>query len=494
MMGNESEKPATVVNRKRLVIAGASGSMGTALCRELGADYDILALTHLEARAENPIPDLPVTWRHCDMFSRSEMIDALDGADFAIYLIHTRLASARLDQAQCEDMELIIADNFATAARLAGVRQILCLRGLLPKSALAPQIARRRNEVVEALEASGVPLTVIRASLVVAPGSTAINLIASQVSRARFVPVPAWANGRKQPVALADLLKAVRQCLGRPESYAGSFDIGGPVVVHWRQILEQTAELLGRRPKFLSVRWLTPRLYTWWLHFRSPSTHPATIRLVVDDLQHESLAGDNPLQRLIATDALDPREAIRPHLIPGGTPVLANPRSQVLGAYEAHLREARSVRSIQRMTLPAGKNATWMADTYFQWLEAFLWPLIVCRADESGSFKVRIRGLPLTLLELSFRPDHSAPDRRMYFISGGLLASGKRNLKGRMEFHDVLDGRYSIIAIHDFAPSLPWNIYQASQAAAHGFVMKAFQKHMARLAGDSGSRKEENGP
>jgi len=467
--------------------------MGTALCRALGTDYDILALTHLEARAKHPIPDLPVTWRHCDMFSRSEMIDALKGADFAVYLIHTRLASARLDQAQCEDMELIIADNFATAARLGGVRQILCLRGLLPKEALAPQIAKRRNEVVEALEASGVPLTIIRASLVVAPGSTAINLIASQVLHARFVPVPAWANGRKQPVSLTDLLKAIRQCLGRPESYTGSFDIGGPTVVNWRQILEQTAELAGRQPRFLRLRWLTPRLYAWWLRFRSPSTHPATIRLVVDDLQNESLAGDNPLQRLIAPDALDPREAIRPHLMPGGASVLANPRSQVLGVYEAHLREARSVRSIQRMTLPAGRNATWMADTYFHWLEAFLWPFVICHQDESGSVKVRIRGLPLTLLELSFRPDHSAPDRRMYFITGGLLASGKRNLKGRMEFHDVLGGLYSIIAIHDFAPSLPWNIYQASQAAAHGFVMKAFQRHMARLAGERGNREEENG-
>jgi len=70
----------------------------------------------------------------------------------------------------------------------------------------------------------------------------------------------------------------------------------------------------------------------------------------------------------------------------------------------------------------------------------------------------------------------------MYFITGGLLASGRRNVKGRMEFHDVLAGRYTIIAIHDFAPSLPWNFYQATQATAHGFVMRAFQKYMGRLA------------
>jgi hypothetical protein len=95
---------------------------------------------------------------------------------------------------------------------------------------------------------------------------------------------------------------------------------------------------------------------------------------------------------------------------------------------------------------------------------------------------VQVRGLGLTLLELVLQPDRSTPDRRMYFITGGLLASGSRNRLGRMEFHDVLGGRYTIIAIHDFAPALPWNLYQATQATAHGFVMRAFQRHMSAMA------------
>jgi hypothetical protein len=61
-----------------------------------------------------------------------------------------------------------------------------------------------------------------------------------------------------------------------------------------------------------------------------------------------------------------------------------------------------------------------------------------------------------------------------------LLASSRRNLRGRIEFHDVLAGRFTIIAIHDYAPSLPWNVYHATQAAAHGFVMAAFQRRMKR--------------
>jgi nucleoside-diphosphate-sugar epimerase len=467
--------------RKRLVIAGASGSIGTALCRHLAEEYDIVAVTHLEERAKIPLPDLPVTWRHCDLFSRSEMAAALADADYGIYLVHARLPSARLDQAQFEDMELIIADNFARAAKLNGLKQLLCLRGLQPTGEVPPNVVRRRDEVVETLGAYGTPLSVIRAGLVVVPGSTLVNLIASQVLRGRLVLMPEWAMSQKQPVAIGDLLRAVSHCLGRPEEFAGSFDIGGPEILDWRQLLEAIADLLDRKPVFLTMKRLPPRVYQWWLRRRSPRTHPATIRVLVRDLHFDSLAKDNPLQRFIDENAVDCRDAIRPYLS-GDRKRLANPRSQILSVYEEQLREARSVRSIQRIDLPRDRNAKWMAETYFHWLERFIWPFVSCSSDNDGSYRVRIRGLGITLLRLSLQPDHSDPERRMYFITGGVLASGRRNVKGRMEFHDVLAGRYTIVAIHDFAPSLPWNFYQATQATAHGLVMRAFQRYMARMA------------
>ena len=482
-MQDEDIDTVSPMTRKRLVIAGASGSIGTALCMALSEEFEILAVTHFEARASKPDPDLPVIWRHCDLFSRTEMATALDGADYAIYLVHTRLPSARLDQAQCEDMDLIIADNFARASSINGVRQILCLRGLLPAAQLSPEILEHRNEVVETLGAYGTPVTVIRASLVVAPGSTAVNLIGSQVIRGRIVPIPRWTLSRKQPVAVDDLIRAVRHCLRDPGAFAGSFDIGGPEVLNWREVLEQAAELQGKQPVFVPLRWLPRRVYAWWLRRRSPRTHPATIRMLVDDLQFDALAGDNPLQRVISQGAIECREAIRPYLAAADRTRLANPRSEMMGVYEEQLRESSNVRSVQRIRLPAGRNAEWMAESYFGWLQEFVWPFVTCRSDESGSYRVRVRGLGLTLLELSFQPGHSSPDRRMYFITGGLLASGSRNVRGRMEFHDILGGRYTIVAIHDFAPALPWNFYQATQATAHGFVMRAFQRHMVTIAG-----------
>ena len=466
----------------RIAIVGASGSIGLAVCEALAGDYEVVALTRFEPPAATPGDAPPIDWRQCDLFARSRVEADLAGCDVAIHLVHTRLPSARLDQAVSADMDLIIADNVARAARRQGVRQIICLRGLVPAGELPAELAARRDEVVSALGAYGTPVTVLRASLVVAPGSSSVNLIASAVDGADIVPVPAWAGARKQPIALADVIRAVRLCITKPTLAGQSYDLGGPAVTDWRGILEQAARLLGRSPRFVTLPWCPRRLYAWWLQRRSPKSHPALVRLLVEDLGFDSVARDNPLQSLIEPGARRPEASIAPYLADDQRNRLANPRSALRPAYEAELRSARKVRSIQRMRLPRGRDATWLADHYFRWLGKIMRPFVACEVDESGTCDVVIRWPRLTLLQLSFQPDHSMPDRRMYFITGGVLADRERNNLGRMEFHDVLDGRYCIVAIHEFAPALPWNFYHLTQAMAHGLVMGLFQRHMKRLA------------
>jgi nucleoside-diphosphate-sugar epimerase len=463
----------------RVAVVGASGSIGVAVCEALARDCDVVALTRFEPPATAPDR---IDWRRCDLFARTRIEAELADRDVAIYLVHTRLPSARLDQAQCEDMDLIIADNTARAAARQGIRQIICLRGLIPEGELAADVAARRNEVVAALSAYGTPVTVLRASLVVAPGGSTVNLVAQLVDGARVVPVPRWANHPQQPIALHDLLRAVRYCIDEPALRSGEYDIGGPQITDWRGILEQAAELLGQRPRFVTLAWCPRWLYVWWVRRRSPAAHPALARLLVEDLAYDGIARDNPLQDLIGPRSLAPREAIAPYFDGSDRHRLSNPRSAQRPAYEAQLRAARKVRSIQRMPLPANRDATWLTAHYFEWLDRVMRPFVACESDAEGSYEVLLRWPRRCLLKLSFRPDHSTPNRRMYFITGGILADRERNNLGRMEFHDVLDGRYCIVAIHEFAPALPWNFYHWTQALAHGFVMGLFQRHMKRLA------------
>ncbi len=111
-------------------------------------------------------------------------------------------------------------------------------------------------------------------------------------------------------------------------------------------------------------------------------------------------------------------------------------------------------------------------------------PFVACETEGDDRYRIVVRWPRLTLLELSRDRERERPGRQNFFITGGLLADRERNDTGRMEFHTVLDSRYCIVAIHDFAPSLPWNFYHATQAMAHGFVMGLFQRHMKRMAAE----------
>ena len=110
----------------KVAIAGATGFVGAALCEALVSDFDIVGLSRGEREND------AVEWRRCDLYSLLDVERGLEGCDYAIYLVHSMLPSARLTQASFEDLDLVLADNFARAAAGAGVKQILYLGGLIP--------------------------------------------------------------------------------------------------------------------------------------------------------------------------------------------------------------------------------------------------------------------------------------------------------------------------------------------------------------------------
>ncbi len=464
-----------VVERPRVALAGASGRIGLAVIRSLADTHELVALTRSPARHHGP--QLPVAWRHCDLFARSEVEAALAGARLAVYLVHTRLPSARLDQARCEDMDILIADNFARAAARCGVEQIVCLRGPAPGERETASGA----EVVEALSGHGVPVTVLHAGLVVGPGGAVMDLLERVVTRAPWLLLPRWAARRKQPVAVIDVARAIGFCLGNQSTYGRRFEIGGPDVMSTRALLEAIARAQGARTRVMTVPWLPPTLYVAVLRMLSPGSHASLARLVVEGLGRETVAGDSPVQRFVSEGALP----IAAALSPASARETATWRGAIRDEDDAWLRKARTVRSIQRYERPSDRDARWLARSYFEWLPRFAWPLIACRAAPDGSVCIELRLPRLKLLELEFQPERSGPGRALFFITGGLLAA-RRGTRARMEFRDVLGGRYTIVAIHDYEPFLPWSFYQATQAAAHGVVMRAYRRHLARLERGAG--------
>ncbi|WP_285571714.1 hypothetical protein [Geothrix limicola] len=458
--------------RPRVALAGTSGFIGAALCEALGERFDLRILTRSMARRAGPEDDI----RPCDHFSRKELATALEGVDYAIYLVHNRDPSARLDQAQCQDMDLLVADNFAWAAAKNGVKQILCRAPLLAHP--ERPTARHAQELEAVLAARGVPLTVLRTGLVMGPGGELSKLLARLVRRLPLIPLPRLADTDIRPIHLETLLAAFQHCVGRPDTFHRAFDVFGPEPVTLRRMIEDTARLQGRKARFVPWPGMPPGLFAALLRSLNPSLHPVFLRYLLDQFADGTPGQDNPVQQA-ATRDWAPLQGTLARSLTSASGTLSKGQRHV---DDEIIRQMGRVRSIQRMHLPPRRNAEWMADHYFAWLGTLMKAFVGTERDADGSWTVRQKPGGLRLLRLDFKPTHSTPDRRMYFITGGALARALGGRTARLEFRDLLNGRFTLVAIHDFNPALPWFFYRFTQAVIHGLVMKGFQGHMEQAA------------
>ncbi|MBK1649979.1 NAD(P)H-binding protein [Rhabdochromatium marinum] len=480
----------------RIAVAGASGFIGTALCPHLAEQYQVRALTRSPTRAARPSAQPGLEWEYCDLFSVEAIRHGLRACDFAIYLVHSQAPSSRLTQAQPRDMDLILADNFALAAAAHGLRQILFVSGLPPRGFEFAPLLWNRREVEMVLAARGTPVTALRTSLVVGPGGSGPALLVDLVRRLPVFLLPPGADSLTRPIALTDLIRALLHCLGHPETYTGAFDIGGADCLSYAEMLRLTAAALGRKRVFMSVPVLPPSLAALSAQLVSGAALEL-VGAIVESLPQDTQMRDNPVQRAIAAQALGFRAMLAALLKPSALPPRA--RASWQPADQAQLRAQSRVRSIQRILTPPGLDAAWVAGNYFRWLGRCCFGLVKTQVDAAGHWTVNPRWLPITLLRLEYQPTHSDSHRRVYHISGGWLArtpepepkprseleampaSEPRPAVARFEFQTLLDGRYTMAAIHDYAPALPWWLYRFTQAPLHLWVMRRYQERLARL-------------
>src|SRR3990172_2498914 len=199
------------VKKPKLVVAGVSGFIGTAVCKELVKHYDVVVLTRSRARSQMANPSIPITWLYCDLFSRHDVENALAGAEYVVYLVHVRIPTARLDQSHSDDVNLLLADNFAQAAQINNVRQIVFFGGMISEENISFKILESDNEVLRTLSSYNVPVTSIRAGLVAGPGGI-FRLLGNMTIRFPIVFVPRWALKPRQPISVKDVANAVSYC------------------------------------------------------------------------------------------------------------------------------------------------------------------------------------------------------------------------------------------------------------------------------------------
>ena len=468
---------ATVGSRGRVVIAGASGFIGRELARALSATTDIIALAR---RTDGMVAEPGVEWRDCDLFNLRDAERALAGAKMAFYLVHSMMPSSRLTQARFDDLDLICADNFARAAASNGVEHIVYLGGLLPSErdvALSRHL-ESRFEVERTLASHGVPVTTLRAGLILGAGGSSFQMMSRLVGRLPLMIAPMWTSSKTQPIALADAVALLVFAMTRSDLAGHAYDIGSPDVVTYAQMLRMTGAAMGRKTRVLTVPVRTAKLSLLWVSVVTGAPQ-ALVRPLVESLQHDMVATDGlVLQKMAHLDAS--------HLAPALERAVADERAHEVVPRKARRAPAppdRRACSMQRLPLPAGRDAAWVAAEYARWLPMFMRPFLRVSVDDARVCRFGIWPLKTPLLVLAFSAERSSPDRQLFYVTGGLLAGEPAAVgaRPRLEFRSVLDSKFVVAAVLDFVPRLPWFIYKFSQALVHLFVMRSFGRHLAHI-------------
>lgn len=286
------------------VVFGASGYIGTNLVPELlAAGHRVRAtarnLEVLEGRGWSGVEQV-----RADALDPATLTGALAGADVAYYLVHSMAAGRRFGEIDRE-----AAGNFARAAAAAGVRRIVYLGGLIPPDPRSQHL-RSRAETGEVLRQGPVPVTEVRAGMIIGPGSAAYEVIRDLVNHLPVMVTPSWVRSRSTPIALPDLLAYLLAVAERPEAAGLILDAGGPDAVTYEEIMRCYGRLVGRQPRILPVPVLTPRLSSYWLRFVT-SVPTSIAQALVEGLEHDFVADDATLRSLVPRRLMGLEEAIR---------------------------------------------------------------------------------------------------------------------------------------------------------------------------------------
>ena len=286
------------------LVFGASGYIGTNLVARLLRDgRRVRAAARnrkvLEARAW-----VGAELVQADALDAASLPAALAGVEVAYYLVHSMAAGRDFGQ-----LDVAAARAFAAAAAQAGVSRIVYLGGLVPPDAESEHLVSRR-ETGEVLRAGPVPVTELRAGIIVGAGSAAYEVIRDLVNHLPLMVTPRWVKSKSSPIALDNLLEYLVR-LPQIDAAAGRiYDAGGPELLSYEAMMRTFGDVVGKRPRIIPVPVLSPGLSSLWLALIT--TVPASIaRALVGGLKHDIPADDAALRQIVPQRLLTFREAVQ---------------------------------------------------------------------------------------------------------------------------------------------------------------------------------------
>jgi uncharacterized protein YbjT (DUF2867 family) len=288
----------------RVLVFGASGYVGSHLTPRLAAAGLAVRACARNVEVLKVREWAGVELAEADALDPESLPAALQGIEVAYYLVHSMAAGKNFSE-----IDLEAARNFARAAEQAGVKRIVYLGGLVPAGANTEHI-RSRRETGDALRHGRVPVTEVRAGIIIGPGSAAFEVMRDLVLHLPVMVTPRWVRATSPPIALDNLLEYLQRIAFIDAAAGRIFDAGGPEIVSYNDMMRDLAKVAGKRPpRVIPVPVLTPKLSSYWLGL--VTAVPSNIaQALIGGLKHDFVADDAELRALVPQTLLTVHEAI----------------------------------------------------------------------------------------------------------------------------------------------------------------------------------------
>jgi uncharacterized protein YbjT (DUF2867 family) len=283
-----------------VLVTGATGFIGRRLVDALdAAGHRVRALTRDPGEYDGP--GEPVLG---DVLDTASLAEPMAGVDVAVYLVHAQ------DESEFRRRGVEAAQGFGSAAAASGVRQIVYLGALGEEAAELPPQLRSRREVEGLLGASGVPVTVLRAGIVVGAGGVSWEMTRQLVKNLPAMVVPRWADTRTQPIAVDDVVRYLAGVAGVEKTFGQVYEIGGADQLTYVHMLQSAAEAIhGRRVPIVTLPVMTQRLSSLWIGLVT-DLDSTTASSLIDSMSTEVIQTDDAIQDIVPGKPLSYREAV----------------------------------------------------------------------------------------------------------------------------------------------------------------------------------------
>lgn len=292
----------------RILLTGANGYIGMRLLPVLvEAGHDVTCVVRESRRFQlNPELQKKIKVIDFDFLHRENVEKCFSGKEFdvAYYLIHSLKDTFQ----SLEELENDSAECFIEVAKITRVKQLIYLGGISNANALSNHLNARKI-VKDVLQNSGIPYTIFEAGVIVGSGSASFEIIRDLVEKLPIMITPLWINSKCQPIAIRNVVNYLRDCIMNEKTFNRTFEIGGPDVLTYKQMMLQFAEVRGYKRYIFTLPLLTPRMSSYWLYFAT-SINFTIARQLVESLKNDVVCKDNSIQEIIPQELFSYKEAI----------------------------------------------------------------------------------------------------------------------------------------------------------------------------------------